>query len=119
MSHRATTGPRLPHSALRRQLSSSRRNDRPGFSSLRAQAFADERRRVMANPFRIVGSLLADGGAGDRHQAAITALGIFSTRIGGAAIAYGSQILLARMMGSFEYGIFAVVWVWVVMVSSI
>jgi O-antigen/teichoic acid export membrane protein len=41
------------------------------------------------------------------------ALSVFMIRIMGAAIAYGTQILLARLMGKAEYGIFATVWVWI------
>src|ERR671921_1603126 len=41
------------------------------------------------------------------------ALSVFVIRIMGAAIAYGTQILLARVMGKAEYGIFATVWVWI------
>lgn len=40
-----------------------------------------------------------------------TALIAFSIRIASALIAYISQVLLARWLGSYEYGIF--VWVWV------
>ena len=39
------------------------------------------------------------------------ALFSFSVRIVSAAIAYFSQVLLARWMGDFQYGIFVVVWV--------
>jgi O-antigen/teichoic acid export membrane protein len=37
---------------------------------------------------------------------------VFVIRVIGAALAYGTQILLARVMGKAEYGIFATVWVW-------
>jgi len=42
------------------------------------------------------------------------ALGAFLTRIASAALAYVSQVLLARWMGGFEYGIFVVVWTLVI-----
>ena len=35
----------------------------------------------------------------------------FPIRIVSAVIAFVSQVLLARWMGSFEYGIFVLVWV--------
>jgi O-antigen/teichoic acid export membrane protein len=42
-----------------------------------------------------------------------SALGVLAIRIAGAGLAYGTQVLLARLMGKAEYGIFATVWVWV------
>lgn len=48
-----------------------------------------------------------------RTTAAVSALGVFAVRIGAAACAYGAQVLMARMMGGAEYGIFATVWVWI------
>lgn len=46
-------------------------------------------------------------------QAERAALSVFLIRIVGAALAYGTQILLARLLGKAEYGLFATVWVWV------
>ncbi|MDO8287659.1 MAG: flippase [Parvibaculum sp.] len=42
---------------------------------------------------------------------------VMGIRIGGAAIALLSQVLLARWMGVHEYGIFAYVWVWVIILG--
>lgn len=42
-----------------------------------------------------------------------TAAIAFFIRVISAAVAYLMQVLLARWMGSFEYGIFVFVWVWV------
>jgi O-antigen/teichoic acid export membrane protein len=36
-----------------------------------------------------------------------------------ALIALGSQVLLARWMGRFEYGVFIYVWTWVMMIGSL
>lgn len=47
----------------------------------------------------------AGGGAG-------TALAVFGVRIAAAACAFVAQVLMARLMGGEEYGIFATVWVW-------
>lgn len=47
------------------------------------------------------------------------ALFTFVVRIFGAALAYFSQVFLARWMGGHEYGIFVVVWTWVVIVGVI
>ncbi|MDV2985751.1 UNVERIFIED_CONTAM: lipopolysaccharide biosynthesis protein [Methylobacteriaceae bacterium AG10] len=48
-----------------------------------------------------------------RATAAVSALAVFAVRIGAAGFAYGAQVLMARMMGGAEYGIFATVWVWI------
>ncbi|MER2248912.1 lipopolysaccharide biosynthesis protein [Methylorubrum podarium] len=48
-----------------------------------------------------------------RAAAAVSALAVFAVRIGAAGFAYGAQVLMARMMGGAEYGIFATVWVWI------
>ncbi|MGX7705257.1 lipopolysaccharide biosynthesis protein [Methylobacterium sp. Gmos1] len=45
------------------------------------------------------------GGAG-------TALAVFGVRIAAAACAFVAQVLMARLMGAEEYGIFAAIWVW-------
>lgn len=49
----------------------------------------------------------ADG----RDAAGRMSLIAFAIRIVSAAIAFGSQVLMARWMGGFEYGIFVLVWV--------
>ncbi|MFF8800671.1 MULTISPECIES: lipopolysaccharide biosynthesis protein [unclassified Methylobacterium] len=48
-----------------------------------------------------------------RATPAVSALGVFSVRIGAAGFAYAAQVIMARMMGGAEYGIFATVWVWI------
>lgn len=48
-----------------------------------------------------------------------TALFAFAIRVASAFIAYVSQILLARWMGDYEYGIFVVVWVGAVILGGI
>ena len=47
------------------------------------------------------------------------ALLAFAIRVAGAGLAYLSQALLARWMGSFEYGIFVFVWVWVLILGGL
>ena len=42
-----------------------------------------------------------------------SALGVFAVRVAAAGFAYVAQVLMARMMGGAEYGIFAAVWVWI------
>lgn len=58
---------------------------------------------------------------GDAHLAGVVrgAAFVMGIRIAGAAIALISQVLLARWMGAFEYGIFAYVWVWVVVLGIV
>src|SRR4051812_50105360 len=43
---------------------------------------------------------------------------IFLIRIASAALAYLSQILLARWMGGSDYGIYVYVWTWVLLLGS-
>ncbi|MGO4568804.1 lipopolysaccharide biosynthesis protein [Rhizobium sp. 2YAF20] len=47
------------------------------------------------------------------------ALVAFAIRIGSAALAFLSQVILARMMGGFEYGIFVFVWVLMVLFGNL
>jgi O-antigen/teichoic acid export membrane protein len=43
---------------------------------------------------------------------------IFIIRIVSAVMAYGSQILLARWMGTSDYGVYVYVWTWVLLLGS-
>ncbi|MFB2551460.1 lipopolysaccharide biosynthesis protein [Ensifer soli] len=54
-----------------------------------------------------------------RHLAQRMALVAFAIRVVSAAIAFVSQIILARMMGGFEYGIFVFVWVLAVLFGNL
>ena len=49
----------------------------------------------------------------------IAALTAFAIRVLSAAIAYLTQVVLARWMGSSEYGIFVWVWVWVLILGGL
>ncbi|MFZ3033034.1 MAG: oligosaccharide flippase family protein, partial [Parvibaculum sp.] len=66
---------------------------------------------------RIAAPLLARLSEGDLADVVKGAAMVMGIRIGGAAIALLSQILLARWMGAFEYGVFAYVWVWVIILG--
>lgn len=55
---------------------------------------------------------------GDKNAERTTLLA-FAIRIGSAALAFISQIILARSMGEFEFGIFVFVWVFVLIVGNL
>jgi O-antigen/teichoic acid export membrane protein len=65
---------------------------------------------------RLTASLAADGETARAQRQALLA---FAIRVASAAIAFVSQIILARLMGEFEYGIFAFVWVIVVLAGNL
>lgn len=50
-------------------------------------------------------------GTTDEGRAGRNAIFAFVIRVASAALAYLSQIIIARWMGSYEYGIFAYIWV--------
>ncbi|MFL6796041.1 MAG: polysaccharide biosynthesis C-terminal domain-containing protein [Xanthobacteraceae bacterium] len=43
---------------------------------------------------------------------------VFLIRVISAALAFGSQVLLARWMGTFEFGIYVYVWTWVLLLGQ-
>jgi len=43
---------------------------------------------------------------------------VFMIRVVSALLAYGSQVLFARWMGSFEFGIYVYVWTWVLLIGQ-
>ena len=55
----------------------------------------------------------------DTSLAQRTAGTAFLIRVGSAAILYLSQVLLARWMGSFEFGVYVYVWTWVLLIGVI
>lgn len=55
----------------------------------------------------------------DKSHAQRAALLAFAIRVLSAGIAFASQVLLARWMGSAEYGIFVFVWVWVLILGAL
>ena len=44
---------------------------------------------------------------------------VFLVRVASALLALASQVLLARWMGSFEFGIYVYVWTWVLMIGAL
>lgn len=58
-------------------------------------------------------------GTSDASKTNRLASTIFLIRVISAGMAYGSQILLARWMGTSEYGIYVYVWTWVLLVGAL
>lgn len=58
-------------------------------------------------------------GADEATRAQRMALFAFAIRVASAAIAFISQIILARMMGDFQYGLFTFVWVLTVLIGNL
>ena len=55
----------------------------------------------------------------DSRLAQLVAGKVFLVRVGSALLALASQVLLARWMGSFEFGIYIYVWTWVLMIGAL
>src|SRR3954454_5379620 len=58
------------------------------------------------------------GGSGEASVTRRLAGTIFIIRLVSAALAYFSQILLARWMGGSDYGVYVYVWTWVLLLGS-
>src|SRR5215475_9287478 len=72
---------------------------------------------VHAGPFARLKSKLT-GGSNEASLTRKLAGTIFVIRVLSAALAYLSQILLARWMGGSDYGIYVYVWTWVLLLGS-
>jgi O-antigen/teichoic acid export membrane protein len=70
-----------------------------------------------ARVFARVRAILAD--RSDSRLAQLVAGKVFLLRVATAMIALGSQVLLARWMGRFEFGVYIYVWTWVLMIGSL
>src|SRR6478752_2503690 len=55
----------------------------------------------------------------DSRLAQLIAGKVFLVRVASAMLALVSQVLLARWMGSFEFGIYIYVWTWVLMIGAL
>ncbi len=61
---------------------------------------------------------MLSGGSSEASVTRRLAGTIFLIRVVSAAMAYASQILLARWMGGSDYGIYVYVWTWVLLLGS-
>ena len=61
---------------------------------------------------------MLSGGSSEASVTRRLAGTIFLIRVASAAMAYASQILLARWMGGSEYGTYVYVWTWVLLLGS-
>lgn len=73
--------------------------------------------RAAASLVARIKALLAD--KSDNRLAQLFAGKVFLIRIASAMLALASQVLLARWMGSFQFGIYIYVWTWVLMIGSV
>ncbi|HZD92494.1 MAG TPA: lipopolysaccharide biosynthesis protein, partial [Pseudolabrys sp.] len=73
--------------------------------------------RSIAGLLARVKSMLAE--RNDRRRAQLAAGQVFLVRVANAMLALGSQVLLARWMGRFEFGVYIYVWTWVLMIGSL
>ena len=82
-------------------------------------AVTDTQSTVASRSSGLIGRLRAM--LGDSSEASLTkrlAGTIFIIRVISAGLAYVAQILLARWMGSSDYGIYVYVWTWVLLLGS-
>ena len=71
---------------------------------------------VIARLRALLGGML--GGSSEASLTRRLAGTIFLIRVISAALAYLSQILLARWMGGSDYGVYVYVWTWVLLLGS-
>ena len=74
-------------------------------------------RAALVQPAVVLDGVLT--GTDDRAVSQRIALIAFFTRIVSAAIAYFSQVIMARWMADFQYGVFVVVWVGSVIIGGL
>jgi len=74
-------------------------------------------RGLLAASLARVRAWLSDGS--DRSLAQRTAGTAFLIRVASAGLLYLSQVVLARWMGSFEFGVYVYVWTWVLLIGTL
>jgi O-antigen/teichoic acid export membrane protein len=98
-------------------MTNRRSQVRVSFAGAVERAFGGRTGRRLMPLAGALDSILYD--SDDRSVSQRIAVIAFSVRIVSAAIAYISQVLLARWMGDFEYGVFVVVWVGAVILGGL
>ncbi len=74
-------------------------------------------RASLAGVIARIKAILAD--RSDSRLAQLVAGKVFLVRVASALLALVSQVLLARWMGSFEFGIYIYVWTWVLLIGAL
>jgi O-antigen/teichoic acid export membrane protein len=77
----------------------------------------DSRRRPLARLADAIKAALAE--RTDRSRAMRSAGAAFLIRVASAVLVYLTQVLLARWMGSFEFGVYVYVWTWVLLLGGV
>jgi O-antigen/teichoic acid export membrane protein len=96
---------------------------RPPAARSEPVALTDSENVAPASPLSAAGliarakAILAD--RSDDRVAQVFAGKVFLVRVAGAMLALVSQVLLARWMGQFEFGIYIYVWTWVLMIGAL
>jgi len=83
-----------------------------------AERILPRRLAVRARPYLETFDALAFG-KDERSHAARMSMTAFAVRIASAAIAFASQVFLARWMGGFEYGVFVLVWTAILILGNL
>ena len=102
----------LPSLATRPPAGAERTRGAGRFRKRRSRAAA-----AAAGLIARVKAILAE--RSDSRLAQLIAGKVFLVRVGSALLALASQVLLARWMGSFEFGIYIYVWTWVLMIGAL
>ncbi len=71
----------------------------------------------LAGAIARVKAILSD--PSDSQLSQLVAGKVFLVRVASAMLALVSQVLLARWMGSFQFGIYIYVWTWVLMIGAL
>lgn len=96
----------------------------PSADAATATCIETEQAGAFGNNRARVSHLLTHGGnvlfaRGERERTQRDALVAFAVRIFSAGLLYLTQIVLARWMGGYEYGIYVSVWTWVLILGAI
>ncbi len=80
-------------------------------------AAASPQRGFVARAFARIKAIVTE--KSDSRLAQLVAGKVFLVRVASAGLALMSQVLLARWMGSFEFGIYIYAWTWVLMIGAL